>query len=159
MVAAVGVLVSVIGTIASASAAKSKADFERAQFEEQAKLARIQAKQQEVLQMEEADRIRRANVTAQGGSGATAGSRSFLAVQKRNRSNLTRDIEAIRLNMGNQARKFDLSAGQARIAGSSAIAGGAIGVASSVAKSGVFKSGSTGSGLVKTPPLAFGRPS
>jgi hypothetical protein len=124
-------------SIQQGNAQASAAEFERAQYEEQRTLGKIQALDEEADRRRRLNQVLASNQAAAAGMGInTNGSRSFLAIQDDSANEAERDIGRISLNAASQNRRFSLAADQASMSGKAARRAGYIGAGTSLLQGG-----------------------
>lgn len=120
------------GDIQEGKAGAQAAEFERAQYEEQGKMAQIQALDEESDRMRRLNQVMASNRASASAMGVLADGGSFLATQQANKVEAGRDIGRIRLNGKSNERRFSLAAEQSRMAGKAAMKSGYIRAAGSL---------------------------
>jgi hypothetical protein len=122
-----GTVLSAFGQVQAGNAQAQAAEYERAQYEEQKKVAEIQAVDEELDRRRRLERVLASNRAAAAASGiGTDTSRSFLAIQEGNEDEASRDIGRIRLNAAGQTSRYSIASDQARLEGKSARKSGMI---------------------------------
>ena len=139
---------------AAANAQETAALFDKAQLDEQADLAKIQAQQQEVQRRRDLDELTAINNNAMGYDPYS--SPSFLAMKKEDKRRMEDDVMNIQLMGRSQVRRFELGsqaagieAKSARRAGNMAVLKAAVGAGKSYAK---YKGGGGNTGVTNSGP-------
>ncbi len=106
------------GMFSSIQEGKQKAaaaNFERVQYEDQRKIAQIQAMDEESDRRRRLNQVMATNRAAAVGAGISGESRSFLAIQQDSQTEAERDIGRIRLNAAGTNRSLTLAIDQKKM--------------------------------------------
>ena len=131
-----GTAVSAYGQMQAGKAQAQAAEFERAQYEEQRKLAQVQALDEEADRRRRLNQVLSTNRAAAAGMGISGDSRSFLAIQKDSENEAERDIGRIRLNASSTNRRYALAENQSALEAKTASKSGVIGASATLLKGG-----------------------
>ncbi|MGE3479606.1 MAG: hypothetical protein AB7G80_09060 [Dongiaceae bacterium] len=123
-------------SIQQGKAEAEAANFERAQYEEQKALAKVQAMDEEADRRRRLEQVLASNRAAAAGMGVGTEGRSFLAIQDDNKAEAERDIGRIRLNAASTNRRYSLASDQAALASRNSLRSGYIGAGTSLLRGG-----------------------
>lgn len=129
--------VSAYSSIQAGKASYQAAEFERAQYEEQSKVAEVQALDEEADRKRRLNQVLSSNMAAAAAMGVSTEGRSFLAIQEESEAEANRDIGRIRLNAKSDKYRNSLAAQQAKMSGKAAMKSGYTGAATSLLSGGV----------------------
>jgi hypothetical protein len=119
-----------VGMFSSMQQGKSQAaaaNYERVQYEEQRKVAEIQALDEESTRRKRLEQVMATNRAAAVGLGISGESRSFMAIQDDSQAEAEKDIGRIRLNGAQTRRSLTMAADMKKMEAKSAKRSGLIG--------------------------------
>ena len=141
---------SAAGSVASGAASRAAAKSEAAQMDENAKVARLQGKQEANAIREESDRIAARNRALRAVSGLDSSSGSFRSIQTEVRESGESDARNAEFNAISEGARYELQAKNTRAAGNAAFISGLFGGATSLLSGASKYKKATGNSLVKT---------